>query len=76
MNELLTTSQAAKFLGVSTATVYRMEKRGLIESRRTPGGQRRFLKTDLETYIEQAHIKTWCNVLGTVLSFPIWTSQY
>ena len=23
-----------------------------------------------------AHIKTWCNVLGTVLSFPIWTSQY
>lgn len=54
MNELLTTSQAAKFLGVSTATVYRMEKQGLIESRRTPGGQRRFLKVDLEEYIEQS----------------------
>ena len=54
MSELLTTSQAAKFLGVSTATIYRMEKRGLIESRRTPGGQRRFLKTDLEEYIEQS----------------------
>ena len=54
MNELFTTSQAAKFLGVSTATVYRMEKKGFIESRRTPGGQRRFLKTDLEKYLEQS----------------------
>ena len=54
MNGLLTTSQAANFLGVSTSTIYRMEKKGLIESRKTPGGQRRFLKTDLEAYIEQS----------------------
>ncbi len=54
MSELLTTSQAAKFLGISTATIYRMEKRRLIESHKTPGGQRRFLKENLEEYIIQS----------------------
>ena len=54
MDELFTTSQAAKCLGVSAATVYRMEKKGLIESRRTPGGQRRFPQKDLEKYLEQS----------------------
>ena len=47
-------AKAAKCLGVSAATVYRMEKKGLIESRRTPGGQRRFLQKDLEKYLEQS----------------------
>jgi excisionase family DNA binding protein len=50
MDEWLSTRQAAALLGVSTATIYRMEKRGLVVSARTPGGQRRFRRTDLETY--------------------------
>ncbi len=54
MSERLTTNEAAKFLGVSTSTLYRMEKQGLIEPVRTPGGQRRFLKEHLETYLAQS----------------------
>jgi len=37
-----TTKEAAKYIGVSTSTVYRMEKRGLICSIKTPGGERCF----------------------------------
>ena len=39
---IFTTKEAAKYLGISTATIYRMEKQGLISSLKTPGGQRRF----------------------------------
>jgi len=38
----LTTKDTAQYLGISPATIYRMEKQGLIISSRTPGGQRRF----------------------------------
>lgn len=49
-NEMLNTKQAAALLGVSPKTIYRMEEKGLIQSIRTPGGQRRFNKKDLENY--------------------------
>lgn len=49
--EMLNTKQAAALLGVSSKTVYRMEDKGLIQSMRTPGGQRRFNKKDLEDYL-------------------------
>ncbi len=54
MSDRLTTNEAAKFLGVSTSTLYRMEKQGLIEPVRTPGGQRRFLREQLEAYLAQS----------------------
>lgn len=46
--EFLTTSQAAKILFVSTATLRRYEAQGLIKSQRTNGGHRRFLAKDVE----------------------------
>lgn len=46
---LFTTKVAAKYLGISSSTIYRMEKRGLISSIRTPGGQRRFNKENVNT---------------------------
>ncbi len=49
--EMLNTKQAAMLLGVSPKTIYRMEEKGLIQSVRTPGGQRRFNKEDLESYL-------------------------
>ncbi len=49
--EMLNTKQAAILLGVSPKTIYRMEEKGLIQSIRTPGGQRRFNKKDLENYL-------------------------
>ena len=49
--EMLNTKQAAALLGISPKTVYRMEEKGLIQSIRTPGGQRRFNKKDLARYL-------------------------
>lgn len=49
--EMLNTKQAAMLLGVSSKTIYRMEEKGLIQSVRTPGGQRRFNREDLENYL-------------------------
>ncbi|MCX8021543.1 MAG: DNA methyltransferase [Syntrophorhabdaceae bacterium] len=48
---VFTTKEAAKYLGISTTTIYRMEKRGLISSVRTPGGQRRFNREHIENYL-------------------------
>ena len=45
---IYTTKEASKHLGISPATLYRMEKKGLITSMRTPGGQRRFSKDSIE----------------------------
>ncbi len=50
--EMLNTKQTAKILGVSTKTIYRMEEKGIIKSMRTPGGQRRFNKRDIDNYLE------------------------
>src|SRR3990167_3082958 len=51
---IFTTKEASKFLGISTATIYRMEKKGLISSIRTPGGQRRFSKKSIEKYLRES----------------------
>ncbi len=49
-----TTREAAKYLGVSQSTIYRMEKQGLILSARTPGGQRRFSRESISEYLKQS----------------------
>jgi site-specific DNA-methyltransferase (adenine-specific) len=51
---VFTTKEAAKYLGISTSTIYRMEKQGLISSIRTPGGQRRFSKEIIERYLKES----------------------
>jgi site-specific DNA-methyltransferase (adenine-specific) len=43
-----TTKEAAEYLGISTSTIYRMEKRGLLSPTKTSRGQRRFSQKDLE----------------------------
>jgi len=49
-----TTKETAKYLGISTATIYRMEKQGLISSTKTPGGQRRFSRENIEKYLKES----------------------
>lgn len=49
-----TTRGAAKYLGISTSTIYRMEKQGLIFSIKTPGGQRRFSRENIEKYLKKS----------------------
>lgn len=53
MNDnLVTTKGAAEILGVSTSTIYRMEKLKILKPSKTIGGQRRFSVIDLEKYKE------------------------
>jgi site-specific DNA-methyltransferase (adenine-specific) len=49
-----TTKETAKYLGISTATIYRMEKQGIISSTKTPGGQRRFSREIIERYLKES----------------------
>lgn len=46
--ELLPIGDAARELGVSVETVRRWDRDGLIASIRTPGGQRRFSRSEIE----------------------------
>jgi site-specific DNA-methyltransferase (adenine-specific) len=48
------TKEAARLLGMSTSTLYRMERNGLISSTKTPGGQRRFSREVLQEYLERS----------------------
>lgn len=52
---LFSTKEAAQHLGVSVATIYRMEKKGLLISSKTPGGQRRFSKDVLQKYLKNSY---------------------
>ncbi len=48
----LSTSQAATALGVSLGTIRRWSDMGHLESYRTPGGQRRFSREQIDHFIE------------------------
>lgn len=45
--DLITTGQAAEVLGVSVQTVRRWEATGHLAAVRTPGNQRRFLRSEV-----------------------------
>ena len=46
------TSEAARYLGVSLATVRRWSNDGHLVGYRTPGGQRRFSHDQLDTFVQ------------------------
>ena len=48
---VFTSSQAAVYLGVSLATIRRWTDAGHISCYRTPGGQRRFSRAQLDEFI-------------------------
>jgi excisionase family DNA binding protein len=48
----LTTSEAARHLGVSLSTIRRWSDLGHLRGYRTPGGQRRFSVEQLDEFIE------------------------
>jgi len=50
--KLLNSREAAHYLGISLNTLYRMEKGGLLQPFRTPGGHRRYPLDILDTYLE------------------------
>jgi excisionase family DNA binding protein len=52
---VFTSSQAASYLGVSLATVRRWTDAGYVSCYRTPGGQRRFARQQLDEFITSMH---------------------
>ena len=51
----LSTSEAARHLGVSLSTVRRWSDAGHLRGYRTPGGQRRFSVEQLDQFLESLH---------------------
>ena len=47
-----TSSEAARYLGVSLATVRRWNNSGRLRGYRTPGGQRRFSRDQLDRFLD------------------------
>ena len=47
----LSTSQAAQALGVSLGTIRRWSDMGYLQSYRTPGGQRRFSRDQIDSFL-------------------------
>jgi excisionase family DNA binding protein len=52
---VFTSSQAARYLGVSLATIRRWTDAGHVSCYRTPGGQRRFAREQLDEFITSMH---------------------
>lgn len=52
---VFTSSQAARYLGVSLATIRRWTDAGYLSGYRTPGGQRRFSREQLDGFIDSLH---------------------
>jgi excisionase family DNA binding protein len=52
---VFTSSQAARYLGVSLATIRRWTDAGHISCYRTPGGQRRFSRDQLDSFVASMH---------------------
>jgi excisionase family DNA binding protein len=52
---VFTSSQAARYLGVSLATVRRWTDAGYVSCYRTPGGQRRFAREQLDEFMASMH---------------------
>jgi excisionase family DNA binding protein len=52
-DQYLSTSQAAKRLGLSLGTVQQMVEDGVLKAWKTTGGHRRILQTSLEAYLAQ-----------------------
>ena len=48
---VFTSSQAAEYLGVSLATIRRWTDAGYVSCYRTPGGQRRFAREQLDSFV-------------------------
>lgn len=52
---VFTSSQAARYLGVSLATIRRWADAGHLDCYRTPGGQRRFSREQLDSFTASLH---------------------
>jgi excisionase family DNA binding protein len=52
--EWLTLGQAARFLGVAQSTIRKWSDQGRVRAFYTPGGHRRYRRSDLETFLDRS----------------------
>jgi excisionase family DNA binding protein len=79
MMELLSTSEAARVIGVGTTSVKRWADTGLLDCVRTAGGHRRFTRTALDRFVRlQRHadpivdgVDLWLDVLLSEMSHEL-----
>src|SRR5260370_33285265 len=53
-SEWLTLGQAARFLGVAQSTIRKWSDNGRVPAFYTPGGHRRYRRSDLETFLDRS----------------------
>lgn len=53
-SEIMSIQSAARYLGVSVATLRRMDKKGILIPFRTPGRHRRYSRQMLDRYLEDS----------------------
>src|ERR1700675_5126367 len=53
-SEWLTLGQAARFLGVAQSTIRKWSDNGRVPAFYTPGGHRRYRRSDLEAFLERS----------------------
>jgi excisionase family DNA binding protein len=53
-SEWLTLGQAARFLGVAQSTIRKWSDQGRVPAFYTPGGHRRYRRTDLEAFVDKS----------------------
>ncbi len=66
----LTSTEAAKLLGVSAATIKRWSDDGVLSTVRTPGGHRRFRRADLAVAADRLFTRTGGPELAEILLAP------
>ena len=80
MKELLTSTSAAKLAGVGVSSIKRWADEGKIRAVKTPGGHRRFVKTDLVDYLNNGSKETvslvnpsdsWLTAMLTMNTFEL-----
>jgi excisionase family DNA binding protein len=62
---VFTSSQAAMYLGVSLATIRRWTDAGHVGCYRTPGGQRRFSRAQLDSFISSMNRESTAEAVET-----------
>ena len=53
-SEWLTLGQAARFLGVAQSTIRKWSDQGRVPAFYTPGGHRRYRRSDLEAFLDRS----------------------
>ena len=75
----LNVGQAAEYLGVSAASLRNWSDQGKVPVYRTPGGQRRYRVSDLDTFIESwretpvVDVRRRYSEYSLIRSFSSWT---